>query len=404
MQKFWNLDKETLLKYLLIASLILVILGVFVIFFGHALPLLETVVLYLGVLLAPFAIAWLTAVFTHPMNKWLIQRLHLPASLAVLINELLLLGVLSLLVFLLFSVSADILSNIAHYITNLDQYAGELSAMVNALFERLGLDFSTVDVYLDRWRDNVAGFVSQGMNFVIAFAKSTPGMMVLFFVSLVAVFYWCRDEEKVRNVLCNAFPMRMREHARETYDNISTVIGGYIRAWALLVTISTVLCMTGFAILGVESPIAMGLFAGILDIIPVLGPGTVIVPWGIWSMATGRVGFGVGLLVLYGIVSATRYILEPKVIGDRVGLHPLAAMAAIFIGMKLFGIIGLILGPIVLAVLMTFYRTNRQSKIISPSEPKRQGKKKSQPGPAAPPNASVNNNTIIINDDPEQRA
>ena len=87
-----------------------------------------------------------------------------------------------------------------------------------------------------------------------------------------------------------------------------------------------------------------------------------MVPWAIWSFITDNVGFGIGLLVLYAIVSTVRYILEPKIVGDSVGLHPLAALAAVFIGMKMFGIVGLILGPITLAVIMAAYRSHKAAK------------------------------------------
>ena len=79
----------------------------------------------------------------------------------------------------------------------------------------------------------------------------------------------------------------------------------------------------------------MGLFTGVMDIIPVLGPGTLIIPWAVWSFIVGDIGFGIGLLIIYVIVSVTRYILEPKIVGDRVrAASTLAALAAIFIGMN----------------------------------------------------------------------
>ena len=152
-----------------------------------------------------------------------------------------------------------------------------------------------------------------------------------------------------------------------TYDNFSNVIGQYIRAQLILITISFVICTVGFTIIGAESPLAMGLFTGVMDIIPVLGPGTLIIPWAVWSFIVGDIGFGIGLLIIYVIVSVTRYILEPKIVGDRVGLHPLAALAAIFIGMKLFGLIGLILGPIVLAVILAMLKARRQRIILDPN-------------------------------------
>jgi|GEM_PF-419835 len=367
-----RLDKETLLRYLLIGALLLVGTATFVLFFDTALPLLEKVVRYVGVLISPFAVAWLAAVFTRPATRWLTRKLHFPRSLSVLLMELLLLGVITALVMLMLAVLADVLGDLAHYVANMERYVGDIGIRVDALFERIGMDYSTIENYLEQLKDKVASLASQGMNMALSVVRGTPGAMVWFFVVLVAVFYWCRDEEKVSEALSGAFPVKIRANARRTYDDISTVIGGYIRAWALLVTVSTTLCIVGLTVIGAKSPLAMGLFAGIMDIIPILGPGTLIVPWAVWSLATGNFGFGIGLLVLYGVVSATRYILEPKVVGDRVGLHPLAAMAAIFIGMKLFGVVGLILGPIVLAVLMTMHRAQRKHKIIEPEDQNRQ--------------------------------
>ncbi|MEG1537411.1 MAG: AI-2E family transporter, partial [Clostridiales bacterium] len=75
----------------------------------------------------------------------------------------------------------------------------------------------------------------------------------------------------------------------------------------------------------------------------------------------GQTGMGVGLLITYGVTTTCRYVLEPKLVGDRVGLHPLAALAAIFIGLEIFGVVGLIIGPILLAVLVAFF-TERQIK------------------------------------------
>ena len=363
-----RLDKETLIRYLLVGALFLVGVAGFILFFDTGLPVLERVIRYLGVLLSPFAVAWLAAAVTRPATKWLSKTLRFPRSLSVLLMELLLLAVITALAMLMLSVISGLLGDLSHYLANMEHYVGDIGVWVNGLFDRLGTDYSTIDYYLDQWKDKVASLASQGMGLALGVLKGTPGAIVWFFVVLVAVFYWCRDEEKVSQVLANAFPAQMQANVYRTYDDISTVIGGYIRAWALLVLISTTLCTVGFALIGVESALAMGLFAGIMDIIPVLGPGTLIVPWAVWSLATGKIGFGVGLLIIYAVVSATRYILEPKVVGDRVGLHPLAAIAAIFIGMKLFGVVGLILGPIVLAVIMTMYRARRQSRIMKPDK------------------------------------
>lgn len=366
----YKLEKETVIRYLLIATAVLVTLAAFVLFFDLALPQLGIVVRFIGMLISPFAVAWLVAVITRPLNQAMVKKLHIPRSLTVLIIMLLLLGFLTAMIVLVISVLSSVLSDLSYYVVNVEQYANEAVTFLMGLYDRLELDFSHFEQYFDKLQSQIGSWAGQGLDAVFSVVKATPGAILLLFVCLVAVFYWCRDEFKVRDVLINAFPVKKRDKIRGAYDNISEVIGGYVRAQALLVTISITICIIGFMVIRAKSPFAMGLFAGVMDIIPILGPGTLIVPWAIWSMATGRFGFGVGLLIIYLTVSITRYILEPKVVGDRVGLHPLAALAAIFVGMRMFGLVGLILGPIVLAVIMAVVRNRRQSNIINPRQHK----------------------------------
>ncbi|NLF80109.1 MAG: sporulation integral membrane protein YtvI [Clostridia bacterium] len=361
-------DKDTLIRYLLIAAIILVTGAAFVLFFDKVIPQIGALFRFVGVLLLPFAIAWLAAVITRPFNQFMIKRLRMPPSLAILLMMLLFFGIIALLVILVISVLAHLLSAIAVYASGLEQLPHQAMAFLGDVYTRLDLDSSQVNEYLSRYQEQIVRWASQGLSLLFSVVKGTPAALLLVFVSLVAVFYWCRDEAKVRNVICSVLPLKYRQRGFDTYDRFSTVIGQYIRAQLILITISFVLCTIGFAIIGAERPFAMGLFTGVLDIIPVLGPGSLIVPWAIWALASGKIGFGVGLIIIYAIVSGARYILEPKIVGDRVGLHPLAALAAIFIGLKMFGLAGLILGPITLAVIMAAWRARKQRLILQPKQ------------------------------------
>ena len=146
-------------------------------------------------------------------------------------------------------------------------------------------------------------------------------------------------------------------------------MGGYIRSQVLLVSIAALICTVGMAVCGVKSPLVMGIFAGILDIIPIVGPGVVLIGWLIWALLVADYGMALGLAIVYVVVIVSRQILNPKLVGDRVGLHPLLALASIFIGMKLFGMLGLILGPIVVAVIMMVVREYRANRRVSQTVP-----------------------------------
>ena len=355
-------DKESLVRYLLIVAIILVSGAAFVLYFTKVMPELGAILRFIGILITPFAVAWLAAVITAPLTDALIHKLHFPPSLAVLLVILIFFAVIGALIFLFVSVLVDVLGSMAQYIIDLNDMEGNLMDVVTDLYSRLGLDSQQVLAVLDQFKDKIIQFASGGFGVLVDIAKATPGAFVLVFVTLVAVFYWCRDEKKIIPVLCKAFPRKWRDNAGNTYYSFSSVIGKYIRAQLILISISFVLCLAGFFILGVDSAVAMALFTAVLDIIPVLGPGTLLVPWGVVAICLGDVRLGIGLIILFVVVSVVRNILQPKVVGDSIGLHPLAALAAIFVGMKAFGIMGLILGPVLLAVAMGAYRSYKQHR------------------------------------------
>ena len=96
---------------------------------------------------------------------------------------------------------------------------------------------------------------------------------------------------------------------------------------------------------------AISLITAIVDILPVLGTGTILVPWGVWSLLTGNIGFGIGILVVYAIITVIRQIIEPKLVASQLGLPAYVTITAMYIGTRLFGFIGLFLLPISIMVL-----------------------------------------------------
>ncbi|MEM5598483.1 AI-2E family transporter [Niallia circulans] len=126
---------------------------------------------------------------------------------------------------------------------------------------------------------------------------------------------------------------------------------GFLKAQLTLVSITTVIILIGLLILRVDYAITIALLTGIVDIIPYLGTGLIFVPWIIYEIITGQIVLAIGLSVLYIIVLVQRQIMEPKILSSNIGLDPLATLIALFVGFKLFGFIGLIVGPVSLVIV-----------------------------------------------------
>ena len=137
----------------------------------------------------------------------------------------------------------------------------------------------------------------------------------------------------------------------EVFRNARTMVGRILRVYLLLMCITFVELFIGFKILRVDMAFFYAFLTAIVDILPVLGTGTVLIPWGIIACILGNMGMGVGILILYVIITAVRQFLEPKIIGQQVGLHPIVTLICIFAGGKFMGILGIFLFPIMATVL-----------------------------------------------------
>lgn len=350
-------DTETLRRYLLICLIILSVLVMAILLHRYAPPLLADVLGFLGIVLFPFAFAWLIAVFTRPLVAFLHRRLRLPSTLAVLLTMIIGLGLLTVLLTALTVVIIDVTGRLISNYSNQENIFSYLVMLLQQLSGYLNIDLTAPQTWAAA--GDLAG---QGLNLLLYLIKATPALLLLLLVTLVAIFYWCRDEETVKRLLVAPFPRSKRRAVREAYDTASTVLGSYLRAQLLMVAISIILCIAGLSLMSMPRALALGLLAGGLDIIPILGPGTILLPWGLWLIFTGQHLPGIGLLVLLVVVIMVHNIIQPKILGDRVGLHPLVALAALFLGLKLFGVVGLFIGPLAAGLAFALFRKYRRQE------------------------------------------
>jgi sporulation integral membrane protein YtvI len=140
-------------------------------------------------------------------------------------------------------------------------------------------------------------------------------------------------------------------------DNGIDVLFKFAKAYALLLGLTFVELSIGLALLRVHYAILWAALIALVDILPVLGTGTVLIPWAVVNLILGNYPLGVGLLVLYGIITVVRQSLEPRVVGKQIGLYPLVTLVCMFLGSYLFGFVGLFALPIAVTVLVQLSRT-----------------------------------------------
>ena len=132
--------------------------------------------------------------------------------------------------------------------------------------------------------------------------------------------------------------------------NLRNSIFGFVRAQIVFSGMTYVLTLIGLLILGIDHAFAIAFLVTIVDLLPVLGVGSFLVPWAIYQALIGNWFIAIGLVVLFIVITVVRRVIEPKVLGDAVGISALAALISLYVGFKLVGVIGLFLGPVVVLV------------------------------------------------------
>jgi sporulation integral membrane protein YtvI len=244
-----------------------------------------------------------------------------------------------------FSHILPVWERITHLISTLNQ-TQQLAIQEN--INRLGQKLAS---NLSRFGTNVITFLT---NFIV----SLPNVITVLIFVFLATFFITKDWYKLGDYFGSKLPESALKSSLAIYDDLRRAFMGFVRAHLTLISITTFIVMLGLIILRVDHPITIAFLAGLADFLPYLGTGTVFLPWIIYSYFSGHFYMTIGLSVLYGIVIVQRQIMEPKIISSNIGLSPLPTLVAIFISFKLFGLIGLIIGPTTLIVFKTLSHAN----------------------------------------------
>lgn len=143
-------------------------------------------------------------------------------------------------------------------------------------------------------------------------------------------------------------------------ENVLGTLGKFLRAYTLIISITFLELSTGFWIIGIPNAVLFGLVVAIIDIMPILGTGAVLIPWSVVALIMGNTKVGLGMLFLYIIITVVRQVLEPKIVGQQIGLHPLVTLILMYVGAQLMGVLGLFALPIMATILV---KLNKEGSI-----------------------------------------
>lgn len=338
---------QNVLRFVLIISVVSIVVLV-VVLFGR---------IVLASLL-PFFIAFVLAGLIEPAVRRFesIRIPRAPAIVAVLICVVLVGGYAFVWLF------GRVLAEMVQLASAMTVYGRELLSQIDQLFVRFE-DFDALmpeNIQAEvqrRLEDTVINLIESGQEALTALANGVlgriaglPSVMVVTVVAVVATFFLSRDRQIVWSAVIRLAPEKWRAPLSDAQEKILVDLIGFLKGQLFLLVLTTAL--TGFGLWAVGSPywLSMALVAGFLDLVPILGPGLLFFPWAVGAFLIGQTTFAVQLLVLYFVVLILRQMLQPKILGDSIGIHPLLMLVAIYSGIVLFGVQGIIAGPVLVII------------------------------------------------------
>ncbi|MBO5971272.1 MAG: sporulation integral membrane protein YtvI [Clostridia bacterium] len=196
--------------------------------------------------------------------------------------------------------------------------------------------------------------------------KALPELLLGLIVTVIAAFYFTLDSERIRTGIRSVLPESAKRMLSHIKKEAAVAAIGYLRSYSLILLITFAEIFFGLSVLGVEYSLIIAAITAIVDILPVLGVGIVLLPWALFALVTKDIFLGVGLLLLYVVTVIVRQFIEPRIVGENLGLHPLLTLAAFYIGYRLFGFAGILLAPLSI-VAWRAIRTYSKNAAISGS-------------------------------------
>jgi sporulation integral membrane protein YtvI len=204
-----------------------------------------------------------------------------------------------------------------------------------------------------------------------------PDSMFVTVIALITTYFMLVNRDKMYNSFLKTLPPGWSDKVRVVTNDMMKAFGGTIRAQVVLMLMSAVLGIIGMWLEGIPYAVILGILFGVSGLVPILGSAILTVPWAIGALVIGDVPLGIKVLLLQLAISLIRHVVEPKILADSVGLDTLSTLFAMYVGMKLMGLLGLFFGPIVLIGIKSLLRIRLFMDFFPELES----------GPQPPPNA-----------------
>ena len=322
----------------------------------------------------PFLIAFVISLTIEPLIRKIMKITNLTRKVSAIVTLSI---VFSLIIGLLIWGITSLVTEITTILSNMNSNMENMGKIINGIVLNINFDSFKIPEQIKMIIQNsVKNYIGEGADLaqnlltnIINVFTNIPKIMICIGITILATYFVCVDKMYILDQMEHHLPRNWVNKFDKKLRSVITSLGNYLKAEGLLIFISFTIVLVGlitFNIIGlnIKYPLLMAILVAIVDALPILGAGTIIIPWGIMSAFNGDITLAISLIALYVVIIVTRQLIEPKIISSHIGIHPIFTLIAMYTGFKIIGFIGLFVGPIILIILKNIFQTTIDNGVV----------------------------------------
>lgn len=322
----------------------------------------------------PFVIGWLISSIAAPVVNLLEKKVKIMRKLG---SMLMIVGVLAGIVLIMYLIISNLWKEIEILMWDMPSMYEDLEAGFKEIGAGMkgGLDMLPKSVQsalgsvinsLDKQMGNIVGNISTPtVSAAGKIAKSIPSILIGTIVTFVSAYFFISDREEVLRWAKKVTPDPIVSRMTMVCDNLKYAVGGYFKAQLKIMGVVFVILMIGFMIMGLNFTFILAIFIAFLDFLPFFGTGTALIPWALYKFLVGDYKTVIGLVILYGVTQLVRQLIQPKLVGDSMGMNPLLTLVFLYMGYRVGGIFGMIFAVPVGLIVINLYKAGAFDYILN---------------------------------------
>ena len=322
----------------------------------------------------PFVIGWILSVIAGPLVTFLEKKLKIMKRLGSAITIIL---VLALCIGLIYLIISQIWEDISVLIRNfpsmyhdLERGLSQIGTQGNTLFERfpeqIQNSWATLMNNLDDTASSLIGRIGEPTIEVAGnVAKRIPSVLIGTIVAFVSAYFFIADKENLGEWVKKVVPKSITSRLLLVGENLKYAMGGYFKAQFKIMGVVFAILLVGFTLMQIRFSILLAIVIAFLDFLPFFGTGTALIPWAIYKFLVGDYKMVAALVILYGVTQLVRQLIQPKLVGDSMGLNPLYTLFLLYLGYRVGSVLGMIFAVPIGLILLNLYQAGAFDYILN---------------------------------------